>query len=66
LKLKNKQISKIVALPFDDIESYDEWITEEGDNVEVQQTQIEGDGKKVNLTGATLNDSRCMNLILII
>jgi len=29
LKLKNKQIRKIVALPFDDIESDDEWITEE-------------------------------------
>jgi len=46
LKLKNKQIRKIVDLPFDDIESDDEWITEEGDNVEVEQTQVEGDGEK--------------------
>jgi len=36
LKLKNKQIRKFVILPFDDIKSEDEWITEEGDNVEVE------------------------------
>jgi len=30
LKLKNKQIKKIVAFPYDD-----EWITKEWDNVEV-------------------------------
>jgi len=33
--LKHKQIRKIVTLPFSDIESDDEWITE-GDNVEVE------------------------------
>nr|KYP46571.1 hypothetical protein KK1_031801 [Cajanus cajan] len=33
LKLKIKVIRKFVTLPFDDIQSDDEWITEEGDNV---------------------------------
>ena len=40
LKLSNKQIRKTVALPFDDIQSDDEWITEEGDNIdEIDQVQ---------------------------
>ena len=35
LKLKNKQIRKTIALPFDDIQSYEEWITEEeGDDID--------------------------------
>jgi len=43
--LKNRQIRKIVDLPFNDIEFDDEWITKEGNNVEIEQTQVEGDGK---------------------
>jgi len=40
LKLSNKQIRKTVDLPFDDIQSDDEWITEEGDNIdEIDQVQ---------------------------
>jgi len=59
LKLRNKQIRKSVAIPFDDIESDNERITEEGDNVvEVEQTQVEDDGVNVDLAGGTrLNDS---------
>ncbi|XP_052726181.1 uncharacterized protein LOC108332656 [Vigna angularis] len=39
-KLKSRQIRKIVALPFDDIESDDEWITEEAnDVVEIKQVE---------------------------
>jgi len=49
LKLKNRQIRKTVDLPFDDIESDDEWITEERDNVDVEQTQVEGDGENDDL-----------------
>ena len=58
-KLRNKQIRKDVALPFNDIESNNEWITEEGDNVvEVEQTQVEDDGVNVDVVGGTsLNDS---------
>jgi len=56
LKLKNKQIRKNFALPFDDIESSDEWIVGEGDNIKVKQTQAEGDGENVDLVGASLND----------
>ena len=41
LKLKSRQIQKIVALPFDDIESDDEWITEEADDViEIEQLKV--------------------------
>jgi len=47
--LKNRQIRKTVDLPFDDIDSDDEWITEEGDNVDVEQTQVEGDGENDDL-----------------
>ncbi|ESW18211.1 hypothetical protein PHAVU_006G022200 [Phaseolus vulgaris] len=40
LKLSNKQIRKTVVLPFDDFQSDDEWITEEGDNIdETDQVQ---------------------------
>ena len=49
LKLKNRQIRKTLDIPFDDIESDDEWITEEGDNVDVEQTQVEGDGENDDL-----------------
>jgi len=55
LKLKNKQIRKKNYLSFDDIEFDDEWITEEGDNVEVEQTQIEGDDENADLAGLSLN-----------
>jgi len=58
-KLRNKKIRKLVSLPFDDIESNNEWIIEEGDIVvEVEQTQVENDGVNVDLAGGTsLNDS---------
>jgi len=56
LKLQNKQIRKSVALPFDEIESNNEWITKQGDNLEVEQTQVEGDGQNVDLSETSLND----------
>jgi len=44
LELRNKQIRKFLTLPFDDIESDNEWIIEEGHNVvEFKQTQVEDD-----------------------
>jgi len=55
LKLKNKQIRKTVDLLFDDIVFDDEWITK-GDNVEVEQTQVERDGENVDLARTSLND----------
>jgi len=33
LKLKSRQIRKNVALSFEDMESDDEWITEEGNDI---------------------------------
>jgi len=52
LKLKSRQIRKIVALPFDDTESDDEWITEEADDVvEIEQGEI--DVQNVPLDGPT-------------
>nr|XP_007132560.1 hypothetical protein PHAVU_011G105000g [Phaseolus vulgaris]ESW04554.1 hypothetical protein PHAVU_011G105000g [Phaseolus vulgaris] len=58
-KLRNKQIRRSIALPFEDIQSNNEWITEEGDNVvEVEQTILENDGVNVDIGGGTsLNDS---------
>jgi len=58
-KLRNKQIRRSIALPFEDIQSNNEWITEEGDNVvEVEQTILKNDGVNVDLGGGTsLNDS---------
>ncbi|XP_022632798.1 uncharacterized protein LOC111240945 [Vigna radiata var. radiata] len=53
-KLKNRQIRKTVALPFDDIESDDEWIVEEADDVvEIDQVEGENDGENVHLDEAT-------------
>ena len=46
LKLKRKQNRKSIVLPFDEIESDDEWITEKGYNDEDEQPQAEGDGGK--------------------
>ena len=51
LKLKSKQNRKSIALPFDEIESSDEWITKEGYNDEDEQPQGEGDGGNVELVG---------------
>ena len=51
LKLKSKQNRKSIALPFDEIESDDEWITKEGYNDEDEQPQGEGDGGNVELVG---------------
>ncbi|KAH1213767.1 hypothetical protein GmHk_14G041657 [Glycine max] len=57
--LKSKQNRKSIALPFDEIESDDEWITKEGYNDEDEQPQGEGDGGNVELVGdvgGSLND----------
>jgi len=56
LKLKSRQIQKIVVLPFDDIESDDEWIIEEANDV-VKIVQVEGqiDVQNVPLDGATID-----------
>ena len=51
LKLKSKKNWKSIALPLDEIESDDEWITEEGYNDEDEQPQGEGDGGNVELVG---------------
>ncbi|KAH1198308.1 hypothetical protein GmHk_18G051916 [Glycine max] len=51
LNLKNKQHRKSIALPFDEIESDDERITEEGYNDEDEQPQGEGAGGNVELVG---------------
>jgi len=54
LKLKSRQLRKTVALPFDDIESDDEWITEEAnDVVEIEQAEGEIDVQNVPLDGPT-------------
>ncbi|XP_022635871.1 uncharacterized protein LOC106758329 [Vigna radiata var. radiata] len=51
-KLKSRQIRKTIALPFDDIESDDEWIVEEAyDVVEIEQVEGENDGENVHLDG---------------
>ncbi|XP_047163320.1 uncharacterized protein LOC124833007 [Vigna umbellata] len=53
-KLKSRQIRKTIALPFDDIESDDEWIAEETDDVvEIDQVEGENDSENVHLDGAT-------------
>ncbi|KAH1148002.1 hypothetical protein GYH30_042913 [Glycine max] len=51
LKLKGKQNRKTIALPFDEIESDNEWITKEGYNDEDEQPQAEGHGDNVELVG---------------
>ncbi|XP_022631719.1 uncharacterized protein LOC106776767 [Vigna radiata var. radiata] len=52
--LRSRQIRKTIALPFDDIESDDEWIVEEADDVvEIEQVEGENDGENVHLDGAT-------------
>jgi len=56
LKLKSKQIRKTVALPFDDIESDDEWIMEDGDNVGFELVQGEGDEGNVDIVGPSSAD----------
>ncbi|KAH1221440.1 hypothetical protein GmHk_12G034865 [Glycine max] len=50
-QLKVNKIEKSIALPFDEIESDDEWITEKGYNDEDEQPQAEGDGGNVELVG---------------
>ena len=65
LKLKSRQTRKTVALAFEDMESDDEWITEEGDdifdedNFQVEQEQPlgeSGSGSNVDLVGGSLTD----------
>ena len=51
LKLKVNKIEKSIALPFDEIESDDEWTTKEGYNDEDEKPQGEGDGGNVELVG---------------
>nr|KYP32749.1 hypothetical protein KK1_046477 [Cajanus cajan] len=41
LKLKSKVIRKTITLPFDDIQSDDEWIVEERDNVGEENVDVE-------------------------
>ncbi|XP_068486767.1 uncharacterized protein [Phaseolus vulgaris] len=63
LKLSNKQIRKTVALPFDDIQSDDEWITEEGDNIdEIDQVQDANVHLNPTITVPTLDASDLENL----
>ncbi|KAL5159642.1 hypothetical protein HKD37_15G043929 [Glycine soja] len=50
-KKMNDLVYVIIALPLDEIESDDEWITEEGYNDEDEQPQGEGDGGNVELVG---------------
>ncbi|XP_052736666.1 uncharacterized protein LOC108336588 [Vigna angularis] len=53
-KLKSRQIRKTITLPFDDIESDDECIAEETDDVvEIDQVEGENDSENVHLDGAT-------------
>jgi len=40
-------------LPCEDIELNDEWITEEGDVIDIEQTQGEYNGENVHLNGVT-------------
>jgi len=65
LKLKSRQIRKIIALPFKDMKSDDEWITKKGDdifdedNVQVEQKQPlgeSGSGSNIDLVGGSLTD----------
>ncbi|KAH1228678.1 hypothetical protein GmHk_10G028639 [Glycine max] len=65
LKLKSRQARKTIALPFEDMESDDEWITEEGDdifdedNLQVEQEQPlgeNGSGSNIDLVGGSLTD----------
>ncbi|KAK7411803.1 hypothetical protein VNO78_03244 [Psophocarpus tetragonolobus] len=55
LKLKSKQIKKTMTLPFEEIESDDEWITKYGYNDEIElkdpQGQAVGDGENIELAG---------------
>ena len=54
MKLKSRQIRKTVALPFDDIESDDEWITEKAEDVvEIEEAEGEIDVQNVPLDGPT-------------
>jgi len=54
LKFKSTQIREIVALPFDEIQSNDEWITKEADDVvEIEQVEGEIDVQNVSLDGPT-------------
>ncbi|XP_014493054.1 uncharacterized protein LOC106755418 [Vigna radiata var. radiata] len=56
--LKSRQTRKTVTLPFDDIESDDEWIAEEADDVvEINQVEGENDGENVHLDGATTDSA---------
>jgi len=61
LKPKSRQIRKIVTLPFEDMQSNDEWITKEGndifyeDNVQLEQPLGEsGSGSNIDLVGGSL------------
>ncbi|KAL5141500.1 hypothetical protein HKD37_09G024839 [Glycine soja] len=78
LKLKSRQTRKTVAIPFEDMESDDEWITEEGDdifdedNLQVEQEQPlgeSGSGRNIDmvvgsLTNPTLDAFDIDNLVL--
>ena len=60
LKLKSRQIRTTITLPFDDIESDDEWIIEEaGEIVEIEQVEGEIDFHNVPLDTNNKSNSRC-------
>ena len=44
-------------VPFDDIESDDEWITKDGDNVGIELVQGEGDEGNVDIVGPSSVDA---------
>jgi len=69
LKLKRKQVTKIVALPFNGIQFGDEWIIEEGGNVDGEvkgeQPQDEGDVGG-NSSNPTLNTFDLDNIVFYV
>lgn len=54
LKLKSRQTRKTIALPFEEINSDDEWLTEEGDDIFDEGES--SSGINVNLIGGSLSD----------
>ncbi|KAG5054316.1 hypothetical protein JHK85_006826 [Glycine max] len=72
-KLESKKNRKTIALPLDEIEFDDEWITEKGYNDEDEQPRGEGDGGNVELVGDVRGSSNDLvvdafdldNLILV-
>jgi len=51
LKLKNKQIKKIIILLFDNNELNDDYITENRNNIKLEQGQGEDNGRNIEIIG---------------